>query len=670
MAVPSRTDARGRAALILALAALLAASRPSASPAAAAGGADGPPAPADSTLLAQAESGTASAGVRGGPPPPAAPAGAATGEASTGFTVRRIVNPSYRALTAPLASVGRPLGTLIGSQYARAQITRRLSGPGGGSLDWELAAGRQQGARSGLEVWAQGYSTPEFDQLRMLRVSSLQGPVEWSLGDVASQPIGTLPWIQRLRGGSLIHALPRGSDWRLLGGVVPTLSHGVTPNTALASFLVEGLPMEGGAFAWGLMGFGRRAATAPPGFAVDPDSLAGGGGAALYSAHVAAPVGDVSTTFMAQLHDLSGHLAPAGVEAIDWLFRRRTVMIAIRDQVGTSDARQPGTDRLSVAPAHDGRLNAQLRTGDGRAELHVAGLASSGQTSDLAARQVQAGLSGNLGTSGWYAGYDFTWDRRAPVLADERRMALQTGRVSPHGNSVLMRVERDADNLGRDQIQFTGETAVTPAAGVRLALEPRAEWQTQRFDRGMCSARVGWPLPGRATRMNASVTVTAERAAGFRGELAEATLSLSIAPRPRDRALVEARRYEESGVRTMEYAAGYDLQSDLYSSPASTLADQRNGTLVVTVARSDSSSGVPDVLVSLDGKDFRFTDSEGVARFTDAPAGSHVLSIVERSLPANYKVVGSTTVFITIERGRTPEPVRFEIGRPVRKVSF
>jgi hypothetical protein len=642
-----------------------------ASPAGAANGLEGPPAPADTTLLAQAESGTASAGVRSGTPPPAAaPAGDATGESSTGFTVRRVANPAYRALTAPVAAIGHPLGTLIGSQYARAQVTRRLSGPDGGSLDWEVAAGRQRGTRSGLEVWAQGYSSPQYDQLRMLRLSALQGPVEWSLGDVAAQPIGTLPWIQRLRGGSLIHALPRGSDWRLLGGVVPTLSHNVTPNTALASFLVEGLPMEGGAFAWGLMGFGRRAATAPAGIAVDPDSLAGGGGAALYSAHVAAPVGDVSTTFMAQLHNLNGNLAPAGIEAIDWLFRRRTVMIAMRDQVGTSNARQPGTDRLSVAPAHEGRLNAQLRTSDGRAELHVAGLASSGETSDLAAREVQAGLSGNLGTSGWYAGYDFTWDRRAPVLADERRMAIQTGRVSARGNSVLLRVERDADNLGRDQIEFTGEAAATPAAGVRFALEPRAEWQAQQLDRGMCSARVGWPLPGPAVRMNASVTVSAERASGFRGELAEATLSLSIAPRPRDRALVEARRYEESGVRTTEYAAGYDLQSDLYSNPASTLADQRNGTLVVTVARSDSSSGVPDVLVSLDGKDFRFTDSEGVARFTDAAAGSHVLSIVERSLPANYKVVGSATVFITIERGRTPEPVRFEVGRPVRKVSF
>lgn len=674
MAIAARARTRDRAALALLAAAALAAGPLSARPSRAAGEPTRTPAPAsaDSTaLLAQAaESGTAAPGVRVGAGPAAAPDGAQALEPGSGFTIRHVANPRYRA-SLPIGNLlARPLGTPIGSQYARARVTQRDGGPAASSTDWEIAAGRERGARQNFEIWAQGYSSPAYDQLRTLRLSSQHGPLEWGLGDVVIRPIGTLAWIQRLRGGLIAKSLRHGSDVRLLGGIVPTLTHGVTPNTALASLLVDDLPIEQGTLSFGIMGFGRWA---PPqgGLAgVNPDSLPGGGAAALYAARITSRYGEVRTTFMAQLHNLDGTIAPAGGQVLEWTLNRRAFTAALDDQVGTRNARQLGSERLTQAPTHEARARAQLQVAGGRAEMHLAALNSSGSDAALAAQTAQIGTSGNLGGTGWYSGFDFTWNRRAPLYTDERLYAVQAGKVSERGNSVLVRVERSDDNLGRDQLQLAGQGSTSPLPGLRVSIEPRLNWQASQLDRGMLTARLGWPLFGPGARMNASLSVTSERSAGFHSELSEASIALSFSPRPRDRGAIEARRYEGSGVPSYEYTSSYDYLSDTYSSPPGALGNQKTGTLELTVARADSGSGVPEVLVSVDGKDFRFTDGDGIARFTNIAPGSHVVSIVERSLPATLKVVGASTVFIAIERGRAPEPLRFEIARPVRRVRF
>jgi hypothetical protein len=604
------------------------------------------------------------------PAPDVAPEGVQLLAPGTGFTVRQVANPRYRAPEPGAALLARPLGTYVGTEYARARFTRRESGPASSSTDWEVVGGRERGSRDRFELWASGFSSTAYDQLRMLRLTSLQGPLEWSVGDVATPPFGMLPWIQRLRGGLVAHALPRGSGWRAMGGVVPTLTHGVTPNTALATVMLDDLPQENATLSLGLMGFGRRAPAPGPVRVEDPDSLPGTGAAALYAMRVAAGYGTIGATYMVQVHDLDGAVRPAGLQALEWSLNRPTLVASLRDQVGTRNARQPGTERLSAAPSHEGRASAQLQLLKGRAEVHLAALTTAANDLDPGAQTVQVGTSGSLGASGWYSGFDFSWNRRAPLLTDERRISAQTGRVSERGNVVLLRVERDADNLGRDQLQFTGEGSTSPLPGVLVSFEPRLDWQAGRLEREMFSTRLGWPLFGAGAHMNASLTVSSARDQGFRGELSEATLALSFAPRPHDRTGLEMRRYDESGVRSLEYTGSYDTQASLYSHPVDAAAVQGTTTLTVTVARADSASGVPDALVSLDGKEFRFTDSEGVARFTNTTPGSHVVSVVERTLPAAQRVVGSATAFITIERGRTPEPVRFEIARPVRRVRF
>ena len=670
MAAPARTDARRRAALALLVAAALAGAALAPPAARAAAEPLGPPAPApaDSAELVAQATGSGTAGVRAGAPA-AAPDVAQAPEPGAGFTLRRVANPRYRSFAPPAGLLAPPTGQLVGSEYARAQVTHRESGSGFNSTDWDLTAGRDHGVAGGIELAASGYSNPQYDDLRTLRLAVRQGPIEWSLGDVVPQPFGTLPWIQRLRGGMVGQALSHGAAWRALGGVVPTLAHDVTPNAGLAGVVVDRLPLETGALSLGVLGFGRRA---PPVAAASgaTDTLAGEGAELLYAARVPSGFGDVGSTFVGQIHDLDGDVALAGMQALEWTLARPTVLATVRDQVATTNARLVGTDRLIVAPRHEGRVNAQVRLASGRAEAHLDGLTSSGTDPGLAAETVQLGASGNLGRSGWYTGLDFSWNRRAPTFDDERRLALQTGRVSERGNVVLLRVERDADNAGRDLIQLTGEGAASPRPGLRLSLEPRVDWQARALDRALLSARLGWPLWGPSFRMSASVTASTARDQGFRGELAEASLGLSFAPRARDRATLEARRYEENGLTSLEYTGGYDLQANLYANPASAPAAARTGVLVVTVTRADSTSGVPDVLVSLDGRDLRFTDADGIARFTDVPPGAHTVSLVETSLPAMYRPVGSASAFVTIERNVAPAPLRFEIARPIRRVRY
>ena len=674
MARASRTDARSQAALALLRSGLVAAAIMATGPARTAGAQGGPHAPAGAdslALLAQAaESGTASPSVQSGPARTLTPDGAQLLEPGTGFTLRRVANPRYRSFSLPDALSPGRLGKLIGTEYARVQITRRESGPAFNSTDWDVVAGRDNGANHGIELSASGYSSPAYDELRTLRLISRQGPLEWSVGDVVPQSIGTLPWIQRLRGGMVSHALQHGSDWRVLGGVVPTLSHLVSPDAGLGGVMIDNLPFERNWLSLGLIGFGRRASPGGAGHWYGPDTLAGAGGAALYAARISSGYGEVSSTFMAQVHNLDGSVALAGLQALEWSLERPSVVASVRDQVGTSNARQPGTDRLIPAPRHEGRVNAQLRLINGKAEAHLAGLTSSGTDPGLAAETAQIGVSGVVGASGWYTGLDFSWNRRAPTFDDERRISAQTGKVSEHGNAVLLRIERNSDNSGRDQFQFTGEASTSPLPGLRVSLEPRLDWQARMFDRAMWSARFDWPLVIPSIRMNASVTVTSARARSFHNELSEASVGLSFSPRQRDRASFEARRYEDGGMRSFETTGSYDLLANRYSNPAGSTNAQGTGTLVVTVVHADSARGVPDALVSLDGKEFRFTDSEGVARFINTAAGSHVVSVVERSLPASQRIVGAATAFVTIERGRTPDPVRFEIARPVRRVRF
>ena len=115
----------------------------------------------------------------------------------------------------------------------------------------------------------------------------------------------------------------------------------------------------------------------------------------------------------------------------------------------------------------------------------------------------------------------------------------------------------------------------------------------------------------------------------------------------------------------------YETEMERYDTPGNGwLANRDTGRVTVRVTRSGNGAGASDVLISLDGKELRFTDADGVARFDGVTPGVHVMAIEERSLPANYEVVYASRVFVTVEPGRVPEMVRFAIARSERRSEF
>ena len=259
---------------------------------------------------------------------------------------------------------------------------------------------------------------------------------------------------------------------------------------------------------------------------------------------------------------------------------------------------------------------------------------------------------------------------RGGIGGAERRTSLYTGRVAA-GASMLLRAERTTNGQGRDAVRVTGETSIAVVRGARLALEPRAGWDARRFSQASLGARVTWPLAALGARIGAGLVVGAERARGFRGAVREAELALSLMPRARDRGELDLRRVDEGGGAGLEYTASYEAQQQRYESANGWFSSRRDSSRVlVQVVRSGNRSGVADVLVSLDGRELRFTDDDGIARFEHVDEGVHVVALEERSLPPQTVPATVSRVFVTVERGRITEPVVFEIGRPERRVKF
>lgn len=60
----------------------------------------------------------------------------------------------------------------------------------------------------------------------------------------------------------------------------------------------------------------------------------------------------------------------------------------------------------------------------------------------------------------------------------------------------------------------------------------------------------------------------------------------------------------------------------------------------------------------------------GEAVFESVAPGLHELLVEERTLPAALRMLGPARRLISIERGRAPEPARFEIGRAEHRTRF
>jgi hypothetical protein len=505
-----------------------------------------------------------------------------------------------------------------------------------------------------------------------MRLEGRQGNVVASLGDAAPIAVGPLASLSHLR-GLVLDATggSRGMGPRLqaFGGVPTPVSALPRPRLALAGLAAGEVPFDVAKFSFAVVGFGRGATLGAPG-AAGPDSLAGRGASGTVGWRVPLGSGSLSGIVVGQLHTLDGRRAIAAAHRHELLLVSRRVALSLHDERASPRARRLGTDRLVPAPRSEDRWNLQTRLFDGRAEAHVAGAWRAGGEVALVSRTVQLGGSGSWGASPWYGGLEAAWYWREAGASRDQRLTLHAGVVSERGRAFVGRIERATRVDGPEVLGVGGETSWPLGGGVRLAMIPRLAWSAGRWEHAGAGVRLACPLGLAATRLTGSLTMGASRDDGFRYRVREAAVALSWSPRGRDRGDLEVRRQSETGTPVLEYSAAYDARFQRYEPAAGWRAARDTAAVEVRVVRAGDRSPVADALVSLDGKDLRFTDSEGRARFAPVTPGVHVVAIEERSLPRHTRAVSETRVFITVERDVAAPPVQFEVARPERQTRF
>ncbi len=589
--------------------------------------------------------------------------------AAPGFTLRRVTNPRYRpALPFALLPGTGTRGPLRAMDHARVQLGHRAYGAGPRYTEWNVAAGEQLRDRRAVEVSIAGATDEQRTDWRTLRLEAQRGPLRLGVGDVPAVPLGSLGSLQRLRGVALGCESRGGSTWRALGGVPTPAPRAATPRLGLAGVVLDGVRMDASSLSLALFGFGRDRTGAARRGSRDADSLAGRGAAGQLGVRAPLALGALAFTLGAQLHDLDGHRGLAARQALGWTLGKPSLVIALEEERNSARTRLLRTEGFALAARREDRWNAQARLLRGRAETHFTGAVREGGESALATRTIQLGGSGAIGRAGWYSGADFHWDDRG--AGSERRASLNAGRIGSGGMVMILRFDRSTNGRGRNNERLAAELGTALSHGGRLALEPRAIWNAAALDQLGLGARVNWPLGWPGARLWGATTLGAERDRGYRATLREMAIGVSFTPRPRDRGEIELRQYDESGAHALEATTAYDLETARYEHAGDTFGRRREGLVEVHVVRSGNRSGVADALVSLDGKEFRFTDADGVARFERVAPGVHVVALEERSLPAGHEVVSAGRAFVTVELGRVAEPLRFEIARPARRTRF
>jgi hypothetical protein len=602
----------------------------------------------------------------------AVPAGASFAVANpSGFTLRRVPNPRYRPpiLAAPALGIGT-VGPLRAIDHLRVQYARRGAGDATRYTEWQLFAGEQRRDHDELEFSAAGESRFGHAELRAIALHARLGDVTAGLGDVPNIPLGRLGSLQRLRGLSVANLSRSGIAWQGVSGVPTPIPGLVTPRMGIAGGMVENLKLDESGTSLALFGFARGRVS--PALAATPgDTLAGRGGTAAVDVRAPLPLGWLRFAVGAQLHDLDGAPGLAAQQGLGWSLNTPVFALAIDDERATARARLLRTDGLTPAARREDRWNAQARMLRGRLETHFSGVVREGGDPSVAAQTMQLGGSGSWGGSSWYSGTDVYFTRRVLEGVDEQRLSVYSGRITSAGHALLVRLDRSTDDLGRDNTQVAGELAVALARGARISIEPSCAWDSKQAQQANMELRASWPFQKLSARLTGALTLGAERGDGFRPAMREASLAMTLAPRPRDRADLEVLRRDESGgARAYETSASYDLAAQRYEDLRGPRSSRDEGLITVRVVRSGDRNGVPDVLVLLDGKESRFTDASGVAHFERVTPGVHLVSVEERSLPALHQVTSSSRVFVTIQRNQDTDPVIFEIARPVRRTKF
>ena len=602
-----------------------------------------------------------------------APAGALAPApaAASGFTVRRLPKPNYRRPTQPGRTTPLGLPAPIAVDNLHSRLVHRRDGPMP-LTEWNLGMQEDQGQRGTYEIEVAGRSRPGVAELLGGRASAFRQGWSFAAGDLPASTLRSTGPLMRLRGAGVGRAHDDGHGWTALAAVAAP-GTGLQPEgTTLSLFSMDGLRLHGGRAAFTLAGFARGRGARPPGN--PPLSLAefpGRGGGGMIEVRTAPGRDLLALSLGTQLHDLGGHDAPAALQRLEWRIVRTTAALTLLEQRASNGARSLGDACLPRAARRDDRLTAQWRPLGGRAETHFTAVASTGEGTLPASRSASLGGSSSLGRSAWYAGAESEWRGGAPASPPSSRLAVRMGRFGDRGSSVLLQLERQQEGHASPALILTGQASSPSRGGWHASLEPRLGWRDgvlQNFDLGL---DVSWGRVGSFTRLTASLTLGGTRAAAFACQARKAALRLAFAPRMRDRGVIEVRRIAGPAAPAWEYETDYDLQGRRYLPvPGLTPGSRWTGTVRVLVARAEDGSGVPEALVSLDGRQLAFTAADGTLEFDRVEPGIHVVRIEERSLPRGMRVVQTTQVFVVVERGKPAEPVRIEVARAARKTEF
>lgn len=586
--------------------------------------------------------------------------------------LRKVPNPNYRQhrSDANRLSPGA-IGRLRAIDFLHAQFWRRGAGTTFPLTEWELSAGEQYRGDRSIEARAAFAQDVRGTYLRAANLISRNGPFRMMAGDVVPTVVPGIATLHRMRGAAIMNEPREGPMMRFMGGVPTPIPGAHLRSIGVGAAFLDRVEYEEANLSFGAIGFGQGVAPNTLRGALDPDSGAGGGGEVYMGIATELPYGMLGVRLATGYHDLDGIGGLTARNVVEYNLARPTFILHLRDERATGRSRLITMDGFRQAPSSEDRWNLRMRALGGRGETHLTGVIRKGGDPTLETQTVQVGASGSWGLSAWYSGLDYTWDYRAVTGFAERRLSLHTGRASRGGHAVVARLRHHANDAGGNLLQATGEARMALARGVRLSIEPRLTWSNHQYRDTQVESRVSMPFGLLGARVTGGIAIGSSRDEDYRMELRQVDIALSIVPRARDRGDFEVRRFSDGPTPSYEFGGSYQLETARYESPAgSWFSRSDSGRVIVRVVRSGNRSGVPNVLVTLDDSELRFTDDDGFVVFERVEPGIHVVGIEERSLPEKYEVVHASRSFVTVERGRIPDPLQFEIARPVRRKSF
>jgi hypothetical protein len=499
--------------------------------------------------------------------------------------------------------------------------------------------------------------------LRGISLAARRDRLAATAGDLPQQMENGSCRLDRLRGAAVRVEARDQSAWRTYAGTRAPAPGAASRAPLYAGASLEGKPAGPTQVSAGLVGFLAPAQPAGPN-APRPDS-AGGGGATLWGASSLGPSSrQVTLELAAQGHDLDRRFRLGMRPAAAFRGTLGALALAAREEFSGPAYRQPTADGLRRAGVRLDQYEAHVRLGR-RAEAHVAADHQAGGDPDLEGGTFSLGGSGDVTGSAIHVSGECAWSRRGPSAGD-RRLFLQTSHTSSEGVSWLVHALQSWSPGSPARFQVRTEVSRT-ARLLRLGVESRLDWLESALSRGALSLQLSCPLPLAGASLWASLGSAAERERGFRPGLCDAALRVTFAPSSRDRVEMSAERTSDVGFSSLQAAAEYTLEAPRYPAASGSAGGSR---VEARVVEAGDRTGVANVLVSLDGLEYRFTDADGRAAFDGVGAGPHEVVVEEGSLPAGERALAGARVALRVEGSRAPDPIVFEVGRPELRKRF